>query len=168
MILAYLGRLLVYKFLETSYTFAFVGLSLIEVTATHVRLRLPTKSKGDAAEELLIDLQTSQACCLNDVHCQKCWKIKVLVYINCGTIPSKDVGWNICADVVDKCQFSLHTWSWIIKRCRLKVTGHSSWYQARRVSSKMLKLVELHVLLSRFLCTFRCISSYFIDAFSIL
>ena len=76
-----LGTLLVYKFLETSITFAFVGLTLIEVTATHVRLRLPTKTKGDVAEELLIDLQTSQACCLNDVRCQKCWKIKVLVLV---------------------------------------------------------------------------------------
>eukprot|EP00434_Breviolum_minutum_P020444 symbB.v1.2.018028.t1/scaffold1374.1/size123604/10 len=35
-------------------------LQQILVTATHVRLRLPTKSKGDVAEELLIDLQTSQ------------------------------------------------------------------------------------------------------------
>lgn len=29
--------------------------------------------------------------------------------VNFGMIPSKDVGWNICAEVVDKCQFSLHT-----------------------------------------------------------
>ncbi len=140
---------------------AWLWYTLIEVAATHVRLRLPTKSKGDAAEELLIDLQTSQAYRLDDVsRRQKRWKIKVLW--KSGMIPSKDVGWNICAEVADKCIsmsvfFAYCTWSWIIKHCLLKVTGHSSWYQARRVSwsyheaySKMLKLVQLHVLLSRF------------------